>query len=402
MNINSHPVINECTSCQMCSAVCSRNAIVIRLNEDGFYRPYVDENICTDCGLCTLVCYKYDNDIKVTSSEDVEKIDVYSAQHVSDTLLEKVTSGGVADVLAKELIDQGFVCVGVTYNEDNHRAEHIMASTIRETDAFRGSKYIQSYSVDAFKYLVKNIRTTKFAVFGLPCHIYAINKFLMLRNQRDNCILVDLFCHGCPSMHLWTKYEQDIKRLVGNKKFDDVQFRSKVKGWGTFHVAIGIDGKNAFVSTPRKDEFYSLFFSDMVLNDACSDCLLRSTMEYTDIRLGDFWGKRYLNNKKGVSAVAIVSERGEQVFKAIMDSFKTEKSSMKEVLVKQSYGIVYSPDSTIRKMLLDALKDKDKSLKGIEELYYSKQGFIPNLKRLIKLIDWYLPFNFTNFLKRFA
>ena len=53
-------------------------------------------------------------------------------------------------------------------------------------------------------------------------------------------------------------------------------------------------------------------------------------------------------------------------------------------------------------MLLDALKDKDKSLKGIEELYYSKQGFIPNLKRLIKLIDWYLPFNFTNFLKRFA
>ncbi len=128
MNINSHPVINECTSCQMCAAVCSRNAIAIRLNEDGFYRPYVDENICTDCGLCTLVCYKYDNDIKVTSSEDVEKIDVYSAQHVSDTLLEKVTSGGVADVLAKELIDQGFVCVGVTYNEDNHRAEHIMAS----------------------------------------------------------------------------------------------------------------------------------------------------------------------------------------------------------------------------------------------------------------------------------
>ena len=401
VNITGRPVKHECTSCQMCAAVCSQNAISIRLNEDGFYRPYVDESKCTDCGLCTKVCYKNDNEVKVTTLDEAESIDVYSAQHLSGSLLEKVTSGGVADALAKELINQGCVCIGVTYNYDNHRAEHVIASTVEETDVFRGSKYIQSYSFDAFKSLVNNIRTTKYAVFGLPCHIYAINKFLTLRNHRESCILIDLFCHGCPSMHVWKKYEQGIRNQIGNKRFDDVQFRSKAKGWGKFHIAVDVDGERAFVSTPQNDEFYSLFFSDTVLNDACSKCMLRSTLEYTDIRLGDFWGKRFLNDKKGVSAVAIATERGEQVFEAVKGKFKTEKCTMNEVLVKQSYGKVYSTDAVLRKKMFEALKDDDKTLKDVEKMYCDSQGVSLKLKRLIKYADWYLPFNLTKILKRF-
>ena len=402
MNITSSPTVNECTSCQMCAAVCARNAITIKLDKEGFYRPFVDEGQCTNCGLCTKVCYKYDNGVKVTSKLDAEKnIRVFSAQHLSDALLEKVTSGGVADALAKELIGQGYVCIGVTYNYDNHRAEHTIASTEEETDAFRGSKYIQPYSLDAFRELVKNIRTTKFAVFGLPCHIYAVSRYLTLRKQRENCVLVDLFCHGCPSMHVWTKYERNIRAQAKGRKIDDIKFRSKVKGWGTFHIAAEALGKSVFVSTPGQDEFYSLFFSDMLLNDACSKCLLRSTMEYTDIRLGDFWGKSFLNDKKGVSAVAIATERGEQVFEAVKGKFKTEKYTMNEVLVKQSYGKVYSTDAVLRKKMFEALKDDDKTLKDVEKMYCDSQGVSLKLKRLIKYADWYLPFNLTKILKRF-
>lgn len=203
-------------------------------------------------------------------------------------------------------------------------------------------------------------------------------------------------------MNVWTKYEQDIREQVGNTKFDEVQFRSKVKGWGTFHISVNIGGKEAFVSTPKKDGFYSLFFSDMILNDACSDCKLRSTMEYTDIRLGDFWGKRFLSDRKGVSAVAVATERGNQLFDAIKDQFRTGKSSMEEVLVKQSYGKVYPANPPLRKVLLDALRDESISLKDIEKLYYSKLGLVPNLKRLLKWIDWYLPFGLIRLLKRFT
>ena len=400
MNINDISAIRECTSCQMCAAVCSRDAISIHLNEDGFYRPYIDEVKCTNCGLCTKVCYKFDNDIRVTDAEGLNNVKVYSAQHKSEELLEKVTSGGVADALAKELIKQGYECIGVTYNDGKHRAEHVIASTVGETDAFRGSKYIQSYSLDAFKSLVKNARTTKFAIFGLPCHIYAAHQFLSRRNLRDNCLLSDLFCHGCPSMLVWNKYEQNIKKQVNYKKFNDVQFRSKVRGWGTFYVVVVVDGVKAFISSPKQDEFYSLFFSDHVLNDACSDCKLRSTMEYTDIRLGDFWGKRFLNDRKGVSAVAITSERGKKLFDAIKGEFKTEDSDMGEVLVKQSYGKIYHPNLDLRNKMLDALRDDNKNLKDVVDLYYSKQGLTLKAKKLLKTINWYLPFDLTRLLKR--
>lgn len=400
MNITDKSALRGCTSCQMCAAVCHSNAITIRLDGDGFYRPYVDADKCTDCGLCAKVCYKFDEGIKMTSLDDEEGIDVYSAQHLSGSLLKKVTSGGVADALAKELTEQGYACIGVVYNDDTHRAEHVVAHTLAETDAFRGSKYIQPYSFDGFKYLVKNARTEKFAVFGLLCHIYAAHRYLSLCKKRDKCVLIDLFCHGCPSMHVWVKYEQNIKRLVGNKRFDEVQFRSKVKGWGNFHVAVMVDGVKAFVSSPGQDEFYSLFFSDHVLNDACASCKLRSTMAYTDIRVGDFWGKRFLNDTKGVSAVAITSERGRQLFASIKGQFATGKSSMREVIVKQSYGREYSPDPELRKAMLGCLRDNNSSLKDAVSLFYSKQGVAMKAKRLLKWIDWYLPFDLTRLLKR--
>lgn len=402
MNINDYSAHQECTSCQMCAAVCTKNAITIKQNEDGFYRPFVDESACTTCGLCTKVCYKFDPNVKVTTAEAADKIEVHSAQYQSDSLLKKVTSGGVADALAKELIKQSYVCIGVTYNDDRHRAEHVVASTTEETDAFRGSKYIQSYSVEAFKDLVKNVKTTKFAVFGLPCHIYAVHQFMTMRKQREDCVLIDLFCHGCPSMLVWNKYEQRIKAQVNNRSFDEVQFRSKAKGWGAFHVEVKADGKQAFLSTPKQDEFYTLFFSDHVLNDACNNCMLRSTMEYTDIRLGDFWGKRFLGDKKGVSAVAITSERGKLLFDAVKDQFKITESSMSEVLVKQSYGKTYSPDLNLRKQMLDSLRDENSTLEDTVHLYERKQGMGYKVKKVLKYIDWYMPFDLVKFLKRFA
>ena len=55
MNNITDEAIRNCTSCQMCSAVCLVDAISIKLDEEGFYAPKVDNNKCISCGKCKKV-----------------------------------------------------------------------------------------------------------------------------------------------------------------------------------------------------------------------------------------------------------------------------------------------------------------------------------------------------------
>ena len=311
MNILSDKAKRECTSCQMCAAVCHQKAITIRLNEDGFYRPYVNTESCNDCGVCTTVCYKFDESIKLTSEDERKQKQLYAAWSLDNDVHANTTSGGIADVLAKELFDEGYRVVGVVYDTDKNIAKHQCVDSRDKLKLFRGSKYIQSYTIDGFREIVCNCRKEKYAVFGTPCQIYAIDRMATRRDVRDHFVLIDIYCHGCPSMLLWNKYKEKISNTTGIASWESVQFRSKKKGWGNYIFEIKADnGQTLYESNGQKDAFYELFFSDMILNDACYDCQSRSTLEYTDIRLGDFWGPKYLGLRKGVSAVAIATGWG--------------------------------------------------------------------------------------------
>ena len=398
-HINAPEAFRPCTSCQMCAAVCPKDAIAIRLDGDGFYRPVVDENRCVDCGLCQQVCYKFDTDVRTT--EDIDSTRLYAATARDGLLPQTVTSGGIADLLAKELTAQGYACVGVRYDDRKARAEHAVATSAEETDAFRGSKYIQSYTFPAFRQMAETCAGGKrIAVFGTPCQIYAAHRYLERRKLRDRAILIDLYCHGCPSMHVWTKYRQQIKRQTGQTHFDRVDFRSKIRGWGNFYVVVVVDGEPVFVSSPGKDEFYELFFSDQVLNEACHDCRLRSTLAYADIRLGDFWGKLYLSDLHGTSAVSIVTPAGEQLFRAISDKMQITQRHYADFLPYQSYGREYHPNMILRRKLLDTLKDSALPLRNTMRILHRHQNLKQRIKRQAKAIAYYLPPQMVKKLKR--
>lgn len=401
MNILDKSAIRECTSCQLCATLCAHRAISIQLNADGFYRPMINPDICTECGICTKFCYKFDENIKLTKEEQLDRTPLYAAWSNNDDLLNNTTSGGIGDLLAYQLQKLGYKIVGCVYNEEKTRAEHRIATSEEERILFRGSKYIQSYTFDALTSIVSNCRKEKYAVFGTPCQIYALNKLVIDRGVRDNFFFVDLYCHGCPSLHVWTKYQQHIKNKLHIDKFDQVIFRSKIRGWGAFYVVVVVDGKPVFKSTPKEDGFYELFFSDQVLNDACNKCLLRGTLEYTDIRLGDFWGKKFLNNRKGVSAVSVVSERGKLLFDNIkgMNVFFV-RCEYKDFLPFQSWKKIYNPNGNIREALFSSLKDQNQTIIDAKKELYRYQSFKQKLKRLIKHILAFFPLGVTNTIKK--
>lgn len=400
MNISKQSAFHACTSCGVCATVCAKKAITIQLDCDGFYRPALDDSLCNDCGLCTTVCYKYDNDVLITSSNELEGKPLFAAWSNDDELVKQTTSGGIGDLLAHQLQQEGYKVVGVIYNEDRTRAEHSVAKCENDILSFRGSKYIQSYTYDAFKQVVDNCRNEKYAVFGTPCQTYALNRLVTKRNVRGNFFFVDLFCHGCPSLYAWTKYQKKIKEKIGIEKFDQVIFRSKVKGWGAFYVVVVVDGKPVFIGDKVNDKFYELFFSDQILNESCHDCKLRSTLEYTDIRLGDFWGKKYLKNYRGVSAVSVSTERGKEVFNSIKNQITLEVCKYEVFLPWQSWGKTYVTDSNIRDAVLNSLKNPSEDIDNAIKVLHKNQTVLNNIKRIAKTMLSIFPLRVLNLMKR--
>ena len=391
MNVLEGVAVHPCTSCQMCGAVCPKGAISISLDREGYYRPSVDSSLCIDCGLCTEFCYKFDGDIKKTSEDDLSHTRLFAAAAKDDNVIRNTTSGGIADLLAASLIKKGYKVIGASYKPDSNSVVHEVVTTLEETQNFRGSKYIQSYSIDAFKALVEGNKEERYAVFGLPCQIYAISRYLDRVHKRDKCILIDLYCHGCPSMLVWDRVSEAIKLKLHADTFSSVNWRSKYRGWGSFVLEAVADNGKRYVSKPLSNEFFDFFFSNQLLNESCNDCKLRGTLAYSDIRLGDFWGKEYDKTFRGVSGVSVVTSRGESIFKDISKDINSKEKDFSCFLPYQSWDHVYKVNPVYRKQLMQLLQDNDTTLTQCYTPIKKRQGLSEKIMRLVKQVLYYMP-----------
>lgn len=379
--------IHECTSCQVCSAVCPKNAISIILDDEGFYKPVVDYDLCINCGLCIKPCYKFDNNFFIT--EKYDDYEIYSAISRDAINLRTSTSGGVSSILMSELIEQGYFIVGVEYDYDNDTALTDIAYKVYETEKFKGSKYMQAYTEKAFRQIIEDNSDQKYAVFGTPCHIYGINRWVALKGINDRFLFVDVFCHGCPSKHLWSKYLEYYKENNNISKFDKIEFRSKERGWHECCFTFTIGEKRVVTAKTINDPFFRMFFDNHILGIACYNCKIRSSFEYTDIRLGDYWGEKYDLDTKGVSAVIVCTDKGKKVFEEIKNKLSLENENINDIIKAQSYGKIYSYDGNTRNRVIDLLvsdKDMKEIFKVYKRMYSIRRKLLFIIKKLINIL----------------
>lgn len=277
-NIMDIDNLKNCTGCGVCEAICPNNAIKIKLNNEGFYNPILNNKECISCGLCKKICYRFEKNFLDTKKG---KIKAYSAINKNTTLLKACSSGGISEEIMKYCINQGYIVVGVEYDYSNNNARTTTCNNINLIEKYRGSKYIQSYTVAALKQVIKN-KNKKFAIFGTPCQIYAIRKYIKMY-RLENILLIDFFCHGVPTLFLWKSY---INKY--NLPLKKIKFRTKDYGWHNYSLRIIDRNGEEFLSSKINDKFYDLFFSKLCFNTACYDCKTRSTVAYADIRLGDW------------------------------------------------------------------------------------------------------------------
>lgn len=291
----------------------------------GFYEPMIEnEDACIDCGICQNVCSFVDD--KIIGREEKE-LRCYAAWSNDQKIRHVCSSGGVGFEIARHLIDRGYKFVGVKYDASSNKAVHYVAESEEELNASIGSKYIQSYTVDAFKTIN---RKDKYLVTGTPCQIDSFRRYIKRLRCEDNFVLMDFFCHGVPSMNLWKKYSKDIERITG--KFIHVSWRNKANDWHDswdmnisgcvreeivgWHNSYNllIREKKTFISHrwSQGNLFYKMFLSNSCLGKACyKKCKFKGSASSADIRIGDLWGHAYAKDEKGVSGVVIYTEKGQ-------------------------------------------------------------------------------------------
>lgn len=341
MNVSN---VHNCYGCGVCAIACGKNIIKVVLNKDGFYEPVITEpDKCSDCGLCVDVCSYSHGDLSLTNPQ----ITSYAAWSREYAVRRKCSSGGVGFEIGRTIISEGGKVCGVRYNVEKNIAEHYVASTIEELIPSIGSKYIQSYTVDGFADIVKDLRVAKkngenpvFLVTGTPCQIDSFRRYIRKFKIEDNFVLLDFFCHGVPSKLMWDKYVAHMEKKVG--KLTYVSWRNKFTGWHD-SWAMAIDGeekgesvnwhesynllireKKSYLNSrlSQGDMFYRLFLSDSCLGKACYDkCKYKYDQSSADIRIGDAWGTTYRDDESGVSAVVVNTQKGVSILKKLNCTF---------------------------------------------------------------------------------
>lgn len=319
--------IHDCYGCGVCAAACPHDVINIVLNKAGFYEPMItDEAKCVKCGICLDVCaYSH-------SSLALEDADIHAwASWSNDVQVrKKCSSGGIGFEIGRQLIAKGYEVVGCRYNADDQRAEHYIASTKEELIQSIGSKYIQSYTEDAFKEIDKK---RKYLVTGTPCQIDSFRRMIRRFKCEENFVLMDFYCHCVPSIHAWRNYIKIVEKQIGKVIF--ASWRNKFEyGWHDSWL-MGIDGekvsqrvdwhdsynllireKKTFVQSrmSQGDWFYKMFLGHYCPGKQCQRaCKYKYEKSSADIRIGDLWGKTYSENEEGVSALVAFTAKGKQV-----------------------------------------------------------------------------------------
>lgn len=361
---HNYTITNTCAGCGACAAVCKHEAIEIKGDEDGFLKAFVDQEKCVRCDLCKKVC-----PFNGTPSTEIdkEKHRLFMAYSKSLEVLKKSSSGGIAYEISKLLNEQGYDVIGCTYDKERAEAIHrrVGANEIDKLHIFQGSKYLQSNITEIVKELSSN--SNKAVIFGTPCQIAGIDRLLKLRKKRDDYILIDLICHGVPTQNLWKKYLREGSKKYGYGQTPEVIFRYKPKGWRKMHIWISGNGVT-YIQDDENDLFYRFFKLGHCFSPACYECNYR-TASAADIRIGDYWGPRFKNNKNGVSMVIAMTQVGENLLQELYSLNRIELQQMS----CEEYWTVQYPQNPIKPVfyeeLLQELRDDSIPLEVIAGKY---------------------------------
>lgn len=326
----------DCFGCAVCAAVCRRKAITMKINDNGFYTPSINNDQCVECSLCLDVCAL--NDINV-ANEHHSMISCYASWSEDYRIRKKCSSGGVSYEIGRFLIRKGYGVIACRYNSQSKKTEHYLAEDEDALSDSVGSKYIQSYTLPGLSQIKKG---RKYLIIGTPCQIDSVRRYIKKLGIESDVILMDFFCHGVPSMLMWDQYLLHIENNIG--QFNKILWRDKETGWHDSWVIKVEDRYSSWFS--KGDLFYKMFLKDRCLGTACyENCKYKYDSSAADIRVGDLWGRTYQENESGVSGIVCFSQKGHDLLQEMTTVLHLERSTLDIVGEAQMKKCAHKPIS---------------------------------------------------------
>lgn len=310
----------ECCGCTACYNICPKKAITMKMDEEGFKYPYVNDELCISCNLCESVCPM----IKIhTANKGVSQ--KYAIQNLNETERYASTAGGFFSAIADWIIDQNN---GIVYavGFDGYRIVHKEALTKEELIDMCGSKYVQSDLGDLFKRIKNNLNNGKKCLFvGTPCQAFGLINYLGNLELREKIIIIDLMCFGVSSPYLYEKWIEFLQKKYHNK-VHKVFFRDKSYGYATANVRVEFCNGKKLEQCYDAKSLMKTFFRGYNMRPSCYCCIFRDVDRISDFTIGDFHQisdySKSMDDDKGTTCLWVHTKLGKIVFAKIQTKLK--------------------------------------------------------------------------------
>lgn len=337
VNVGKTRELDLCVSCEICFALCSKNAISMEY-QFGQFSPKVDDKKCAGCRICIELCPGIDVDpFKLRDKEISEEIfdepclQIYTAFSKDYNLRKNSTSGGIITSFISELLknkefEKAFVLHFDKFEGSPVRVEAF--NQINEVLLSAKSKYIPASVYNVIKTLQKK-DNKRYIIVGTPCQIYGIKKFLGKNDITEkNLFFLGLFCDNTLNLNVIQFFEERYKRPM--EKLVKFEFRTKEKcGWPGNSKIYFDSGREVIVDRKVRIQLKKFFQMNRCL--FCLDKLNR----LADISFGDCYieGKE---NPRGSSSVIVRTNKGEKYFDKYSYLFVLEKESINKIRKSQN------------------------------------------------------------------
>ncbi len=320
--------MKQCCGCAACFNACPQKAINMKIDEEGFLYPDIDNDLCIQCKKCINVCPV--NNPKYINCDNPKCY----AVRADDTTRYVSSSGGAFSIFAEYILKNDGVVCGAAYTSD-WSVEHIIINNYTDLAKLRGSKYVQSEIKDCYSKIKQYLDSSKLVLFsGTPCQNAGLKSFL--NKNYNNLYCLDLICHGTPSAKVLQK---SLKEYTNGDAVNSLNLRDKYNGWGNGYW-VDVNGKHI---KGTDLSFIKAFATDLCLRKSCGNCVFNKIPRQGDITIGDYWGiDKSKDDKKGTSIIIINNEQGNDLFQKVEDDFILCEHIQLNDATEHNYNIIRS------------------------------------------------------------